>query len=187
MSDGRILMGVVGRPHGVRGLLHVHSYAAVPADLSAYGVLSDERGDRWTLRWRGEGIAELSDATGRTVKDREAAAALVNRRLYVERDRLPEPDEDEFYLSDLIGLSVVERASNGEQAIGRVLAVHDYGAGPSLEIGQGGRSIILPFTRACVPEVEIASGRIVVVMPDEIEVPDDASLEPASGHAVPSP
>ncbi len=186
MSDGRILMGVIGRPHGVRGLLHVHSYAAVPADLAAYGVLSDDHGASWTLRWRGAGIAELTDASGRVMTDRDQAATLVNRRLYVARERLPDPDEDEFYLSDLIGLTVIEHGPEGERPAGRVLAVHDYGAGPSLEIGHGaeedGRSVMLPFTRACVPEVDVARGRVVVVMPDEIEVPDDASLAAPAGN-----
>ncbi|WP_419729179.1 ribosome maturation factor RimM [Lichenicola sp.] len=177
MSEQRILMGVVGRPHGVRGLVHVHSYAAVPSDLARYGVLTDERGGAWTLRWRGEGIAELIDATGAVLKDRDQAATLANRKLYVERDRLPEPDADEFYLADLIGLAAVERTGDGERLLGTVLAVHDYGAGTSLEVGDAGRSVMLPFTRACVPEIEIGVGRIVVVMPDEIEVPDAASLE----------
>ena len=179
MDDRRILMGVVGRPHGVRGLLRVHSYAAVPADLAAYGALSDDRGQCWTLRWRGEGIAELTDADGRTLGDRDAAAALVNRRLYVARERLPEPDEDEFYLADLVGLRAFERAEGGERPAGVVLAVHDYGAGPILELGGDGRTVLLPFTRACVPEVQVAAGRVVVAMPDEIEVTDE-SFEAAS-------
>ena len=177
MGGQRILMGVVGRPHGVQGLVRVHSYAAEPADLAAYGTLSDERGAAWTLRWRGVGIAELTDANGVVLRDRDAAAALVNRRLYVERSRLPDPEEDEFYLSDLIGLAAVERAPDGERPAGTVLAVHDYGAGPSLEVGAAGRSLILPFTRACVPEIDIAGGRIVVVQPDEIEVSDNDSLD----------
>ncbi len=178
MGEARILMGVIGRPHGVRGLVHLHSYATVPADLATYGVLSDDRGGSWTLRWRGEGVAELVDAAGVAVADRERAASLVNRKLYVDRERLPRPETEEFYHADLVGLDAVERSGEGERAIGRVLAVHDYGAGTSLEIGDAAGSVLLPFTRACVPDVAIAAGRIVVVMPDEVEVPDGASLEP---------
>ena len=174
MDDRRILMGMVGRPHGVRGLVRVHSYAAVPADLAAYGALSDDRGGSWTLRWRGEGIAELADATGRTLRDRDEAAHLVNRRLFVDRGRLPEPEPDEFYLADLVGLRAVEHATTGERLVGTVLAVHDYGAGPILELGEHGPTVLLPFTRLCVPEVHLAAGRIVVAMPDEIEVPDES-------------
>ena len=169
----RILIGVIGRPHGVRGLLRVHSYAAVPSDLTAYGALHDDRGALWTVRWRGDGIAELVDAQGRGLADREAAAALVNRRLYVDRDRLPDPDEDEFYLADLVGMSARERIQGMERPLGTVLAVHDYGAGASLEIGHVGRSVMLPFTRACVPEIDLAAGRLLVVRPDEIELPGE--------------
>jgi 16S rRNA processing protein RimM len=180
MDGQRILMGVVGRPHGVRGLVRVHSYAAVPADLARYGTLSDDKGGLWTLKWRGEGIAELFDASGAlgesgvSMRDRDQAATLVNRKLYVERDRLPEPDEDEFYLSDLVGMEAVERTDGGERPVGTVLAVHDYGAGPSLELSDGS---ILPFTRACVPDVRLADRRVVVVMPDEVEVQDEAGTQ----------
>ena len=174
MDDRRILMGVVGRPHGVRGLVRVHRYAAVPTDLSAYGVLSDDHGGTWTLRWRGDGIAELVDEAGQPLRDRDQAARLVNRRLYVSRDRLPEPDTDEFYLADLVGLQAVEHTADGERTLGPVLAVHDYGAGPMLELGRAPATVLLPFTRLCVPVVDLASGRIVVAMPDEVEVPSDA-------------
>ena len=174
MDDRRILMGVVGRPHGVRGLVRVHSYAAVPADLSAYGALSDDHGGAWTLRWRGEGVAELIDNAGQPLRDRDQAARLVNRRLYISRHRLPEPEADEFYLADLVGLQAVEHTAAGERTLGPVLAVHDYGAGPILELGSAPATVLLPFTRLCVPVVDLASGRIVVAMPDEVEVPHDA-------------
>ncbi len=173
MTGQRILMGVVGRPHGVRGLVRVHSYAAVPSDLTAYGALHDDRGKLWTVRWRGEGIAELVDEDGRSLSDRDAASALVNRRLYVDRDLLPDPDEEEFYVADLVGLSARERIEGIEHPMGTVLAVHDYGAGTSLEIGHVGRSVMLPFTRACVPEIDLAAGRLLIVRPDEIEMPGE--------------
>ena len=167
MGDGRILLGVVGRPHGVRGLLHVHSYTAEPGDLAGYGALLDERGRCWTLTWRGEGVAELRDAEGRAVADRDAAAALTNTRLFVERERLPEAGEEEFYLSDLVGLSAVDPAG---ASLGSVATVHDYGAGTSLEIAGAGQALIVPFTRDCVPEVDLAARRVVVVRPVEVEV-----------------
>ena len=107
------------------------------------------------LTWRGQGIGELRGVDGQVLRDRDAAQALVNRKLYVERDRLPEPEPEEFYLADLIGLAAHENGA----VIGSVLAVHDYGAGSSLEIGEGSRSLVLPFTRACVPEVDMAGGR----------------------------
>ncbi|ACI53004.1 16S rRNA processing protein RimM [Gluconacetobacter diazotrophicus PA1 5] len=174
MDRERILMGVVGRPHGVRGLVRVHSYAAVPEDLTAYGALIDEHGQVWSLRWRGDGIAELRDAAGQALSGRDAAQAMVNRRLYVARTSLPEPDQDEFYFTDLIGMDV--RAQGTDAPLGRVLVVHDYGAGVSLELGgQGHAPLILPFTRACFPVVDVAAGRIEAVLPDEIEVQGDLS------------
>lgn len=168
MPESRVLLGVLGRPHGVRGLLHVQSYTADPCDLVAYGPVLDEAGRRWTLAWRGDGIVEVRDADGRTVADRDAAARLTNTRLFIERDRLPPPEEDEFYLADLVGLQAV--AADGS-ALGTVAVVHDYGAGTSLEIAGGAAPVIVPFTRACVPEVDVAAGRVVVVVPDSVEVP----------------
>lgn len=171
MADNTILLGVIGRPHGVRGLVHVTSYTTEPADLAGYGVLSDGAGREFQLSWRAEGVAEISEITGaRTVKitDREAASRLTNTRLFVSRDRLPPPGEEEFYLADLIGLAVAD----GEgRDLGRVAAVHDYGAGTSLEIQpQAGSSLLVPFTRAVVPEVDLSGGRLVVYLPAEIVV-----------------
>ncbi len=166
MTGSRILMGVVGRPHGVRGLVRVHAHAEDPASLSAYGPLIDEQGRRWTLTWRGAGVAALTGADGRPVADRTAAQALTNLRLYIERDRLPPPGEEEFYLSDLVGLRAV--TPDGSE-LGAVSVVHDYGAGASLEI-EGRVPMLVPFTRACVPMVDVPAGRLVVVPPAEAEV-----------------
>jgi 16S rRNA processing protein RimM len=180
LTDRQILLGVVGRPHGVRGLLHVHSYTADPQDLAGYGPLLDEQGRRWTLSWRQAGVAELRDAEGRPVADRTAAERLTNTRLFIERDRLPQPAEDEFYLSDLVGLRAVDPAG---VEIGRVAVVHDYGAGVSLEIARTGPALLVPFTRASVPQVDVRGGAVTVVAPDEIEVPPEAMPEAMQDHA----
>jgi len=163
-------MGVVGRPHGVRGLVRVHSYTADPADLPAYGPFDDGAGRGFSLRWRGDGVAEIAEIVdGRpvAVADRTAAEKLVNLRLYAARDRLPAAGEDEYYLADLVGLQAVDA---GGAPLGQVAAVHDYGAGASLEIA----SLVVPFTRACVPAVDIAAGRVTVCLPEEILVPGSA-------------
>jgi 16S rRNA processing protein RimM len=170
VPGSRILLGVIGRPHGVRGLVHVTSHTADPAALAEYGVLSDDKGRRFTLAWRGAGVAEVFevlDGVPVRVADRDAAGRLTNTRLYVERARLPVPEDDEFYLADLIGLAAVDAAGG---SIGRVVAVHDYGAGASLEIAREGPPLIVPFTRAAVPEIDVAGGRVVVSLPDEVEV-----------------
>lgn len=168
-------MGVIGRPQGVRGLVHVHSYAA--EDLAGYAPLHDEQGRAWTLVWRGKGVAELRDPSGQALADRSAAERLVNVKLFVERAQLPAPGEDDFYLSDLVGLEAV---SSDGAALGLVVQVHDYGAGASLEIVGAGGPLLVPFTKAAVPEVDVAAGRLVVVPPDEIEVPDGSALTQAS-------
>jgi 16S rRNA processing protein RimM len=161
----RILMGVIGRPHGVRGLVRVTSYAD---DLTRYRPLSDDKGRQFVLRWCGEGIAEVAElVAGDEVKvaDRTAAEKLINVRLHIDRAQLPEPDADEFYLADLIGLAVFD-ASGAE--LGTIGAVHDYGAGASLEI-IGQTLTIVPFTRACVPEIDVAGGRATVALPEAVE------------------
>ena len=171
MLAAPILLGVVGRPHGVRGLVRVTSYADPPEALAAYGPLSDETGRRFALRWRGEGVVELAEIVGgteRKITDRDAAARLTNTRLFVARDRLPEPEEDEYYLADLVGLTAVDASG---AAMGRVAAVHDYGAGASLEIERDAGPLVVPFTRDSVPEVDVAGGTVTVTPPIEVDVP----------------
>ncbi len=172
-------MGVVGRPHGVRGLCHVHSYTADPAELARYAPLTDGKGGAWTIAWQSEGVARLTDATGRAVADREAAEKLVNLRLYVERDRLPPAEDDEFYLADLVGLAAVDVAG---KALGCIIATHDHGAGTYLEIAaENAAPVLVPFTKACVPVVDLAARRVVVELPAEIVVSPEAAAH--EGHA----
>jgi 16S rRNA processing protein RimM len=174
VPESRIQVGVIGRAHGVRGLVKVTSHTADPADLTAYGPLSDAEGRVYALRWKAEGVAEVSlivDGVAVKVTDRSQAEKLTNTRLFVERAALPQADEDEYYLADLIGLTAVDLAG---RAIGTVSVVHDYGAGASFEIVGSGAPVIVPFTAACVPTVNIAAGQVVVVMPDEIIVPPEA-------------
>jgi len=157
-------MGVIGRPHGVRGLLHVHSFTQDPIDLPEYGPFVDARGRSFSLQWESEGVArvaEIVDGKKVSVSDRTAAERLVNVQLLMPRDRLPPAEEDEFYVADLVGLEAVTQEG---EPVGRIDAVHDYGAGTSIEIGR----LIVPFTKACVPVVDIAAGRVVVAPPAEI-------------------
>jgi 16S rRNA processing protein RimM len=174
MSEARIQLGVIGRPHGVRGLVRVHSYTAVPAELPDYGPFEDARGRVFTLRFVSDGVAEVSEIAGGRpipVRDRSVAEALVNTPLFVPRARLPAAAEEEFYLADLVGLAAF--APDGT-ALGQVSVVHDYGAGASLEIG----AHLVPFTRACVPMVDLAGGRLTVVLPEEVVVVPTAVAAP---------
>jgi len=133
--------------------------------------LSDDDGRTWSLVWRSDGVAALTDAAGQPVADRNAAERLTNTQLYIDRDRLPPPEEEEFYLADLVGMAASDPAG---APLGRVAVVHDYGAGISLEIARDGMpALIVPFTRGCVPVVDPAAGVLTVVVPDEIVVQDD--------------
>jgi 16S rRNA processing protein RimM len=151
----------------------VHSYTAEPSDLALYAPLYDDQGRTWSLVWRGDGVAELRDARGAALTDRSMAERLVNTRLFVERERLPPPDREEFYLADLVGLAAHDAAG---ALVGNVVEVHDYGAGTSLEIAREGRAALLvPFTRAAVPDIDIPAGRLTVTPPDEIEMREVAA------------
>jgi 16S rRNA processing protein RimM len=132
--------------------------------VTRYGPLEAEDGARVfeiaTLRpAKGHLVARL-----RGVDDRDTAERLTNIKLYVARERLPSPEDDEFYYADLIGLAAV-RADGS--AFGSIVAVHDFGAGTLLEIQPAsGTSLMLPFTKAAVPTVDIAAGRVTVVPPE---------------------
>jgi 16S rRNA processing protein RimM len=149
--------------HGVRGAVKVKSFTADPGDVAAYGPLEDERGDRrFTLRLVGsaKGVV-IARVAG--VADRDAAEALRGLRLYLPRAALPPPGDDEYYHADLIGLDV---ALGDGTILGRVRAVHDFGAGDTLEIDRAeGQPVMVPFTRAVVPVVDLDAGRLVVDPP----------------------
>jgi 16S rRNA processing protein RimM len=166
VDDRLILMGVIGKPHGVRGQLRVNVFAEEPEALETY-TLTDRKGRRFALAWAHENVATLSEITphgARRITDRNEAEALVNVELFVPRSVLPETDEEEFYLTDLIGLEARDETG---KVIGKVANVLDYGAGASLELAPGGR--LLPFTKACVPVVSVSSGYVTVVPPVEVE------------------
>jgi 16S rRNA processing protein RimM len=166
VSDTRVCLGVIAGAHGVKGLVKVKPFTETPQGLAAYGPLSDEPGGRrWTVTFKGEqkGVALLA-LEG--VADRNAAEALKGVRLYVERDRLPPAEEDEVYHADLIGLAAETR---GGKSLGRVLAVHNFGAGDLIEVGEDKkRSQLYPFTREVVPELDLEGGRIVIDPPYEV-------------------
>jgi len=170
----RILVGEIGRPHGVRGLVRFRSFTADPAAIAAYGPLTDESGTRrFAIALRGDDLAEIEG-----VADRDAAARLTGTRLYVERDRLPPPEDEEFYVADLVGLAAETEAG---ETLGRVRAVEEYGGGPILVLDGGPRGErLLPFTRAVVPVVDIAGGRVVVAPPPEVEAPPPKGQEDAA-------
>ncbi len=169
-----ILVGRVAGAFGVRGEVRVSTYTEDPMAVARYKALKRE-----------DGSPALTIASARPVKDgviarcpevasKEAADAMRGLRLYVPREALPPPqDEDEFYLADLIGLSA--ETPEGE-AVGNVKAVHNFGAGDFLEIdpGDGARTVYVPFSKTAVPDVRLSDGRVIVIPPteDDEEAPE---------------
>lgn len=165
-TDKRICVARIGAAHGVRGEVRLWSFTADPLAVTGYGALSTKDGARaFTLakvrEAKGHLVAALDGVT-----TREAAEALNGVELYVPRDRLPPPDEDEFYHADLIGLRA--RTAGGE-ALGTIVAVHNFGAGDLIEIANGGASELLPFDRATVPVIDLGGGFAVIERPTEID------------------
>lgn len=159
-------MGVVGAPHGVRGAVRIKSFTDEPEAVARYGALEDERGERhFALRIIGAAKGDgMVIATLSGVADRDQAEALRGLRLYAPRAALPPPAEDEFYHADLVGLAA--ELADGAR-LGTIIAVHDFGAGDMIEIARPqGQPVLVPFTRAAVPVVDIAGGRVVVDPPE---------------------
>jgi 16S rRNA processing protein RimM len=170
----RIQVGVFGAPHGVRGELRLKSHTGDPLAIGDYGPLSDDAGRRFELTALRPVKDDILVVRVKGVADRAAAAALTHVKLFVDRAALPDADdEEEFYHADLIGL----RAETQDGApVGTVVAVHNHGAGDILEIApDAGETLLLPFTRAVAPVVDVAGGRIVVAPPAEIEVREEES------------
>ena len=162
----RILVSEIGRPHGVRGLVKLRSFTADPAAIASYGPFTDRSGERrFAITFLADGLARVEG-----VADREAAARLTGTGLYVDRAALPPPEEDEFYLADLVGLRAETAAG---EPLGRVRAVEEHGAGAFLVL-DGPPERLVPFTRACVPVVDTAAGRVVVDPPEETAAPPPA-------------
>ncbi|MCT6879822.1 MAG: ribosome maturation factor RimM [Commensalibacter sp.] len=175
MKNQLVHVGTIGRPHGIRGQVRVFSHTQNPEDLNQYGELIDDCGDHWTLDWCGDQVAILINQNGKALDNRNSVEKLTNRKLFVPRDRFPKEEEDEFYLVDLIGLQAkVKSEDNQFESFGKILSIHDYGAGSSLEIEQttgtmAGHKVYIPFTKLCVPIIEIDAGWVGISLPEEIE------------------
>jgi 16S rRNA processing protein RimM len=163
-------VGEFGRAHGLKGEVRLKSHTGEPQAIADYKPLIAANGKTFSLkhvRPAPGGAPDLLIAVVVGVTTREASEALNRVQLYVERGRLPPPEEeDEFLLADLIGLSVHNEAG---ETIGTVVAVPNYGCGDLLEIAptQKGPTALLPFTKAFVPVVDIAGKRVVAVLPDD--------------------
>ncbi|UVF22139.1 ribosome maturation factor RimM [Microvirga terrae] len=173
-------MGEFGRAHGLKGEVRLKSHTGAPQAIAGYRPLIAGDGQTFSLksvRPAPGGAPDLLIAVVDRVTTREAAEALNRVQLFVERDKLPPPDEDdEFLLADLIGLSVQTEAGD---VIGTVIDVPNYGGGDLLEIAPAhkGPTAFLPFTKAFVPVVDVAGKRIVAVPPDDLFEPAKSAPE----------
>ena len=166
-----ICIARIGAPHGVRGAVKLWTFTEDPFAVQTYGPLVTKDGARsFEIATAREAKGHLV-ATLKGIATREDAERLNGIELYIAREKLPETDEDEYYHADLIGLAAVTAA---DEPLGRVTAIHNFGAGDIIEIAPPhGPTMLLPFTNAVVPTVDLANGRVVIELPQEIEGDDD--------------
>jgi 16S rRNA processing protein RimM len=155
-----ILLGRIAAAHGVRGDVLIKTFTERPEDIAAYGPLDDGRGRSLTVkvvRVTPKGV--VARIAG--VADRNGAEALKGIGLHIGRDRLPAPEDGQFYHADLIGLAAVDPEG---AAIGQVVGVFNHGAGDMLEVrlAATGKTELVAFTDAFVPDVDLKAGRVVV-------------------------
>ena len=163
----QICIARIGAAHGVRGAVKLWTFTEDPLAVKTYGPLVTKDGARSFE------IATAREAKGRLVATlkgiatREDAERLNGIELYIAREKLPATDESEYYHADLIGLAAVDAA---HEPLGRIVAIHNFGAGDIIEIAPpSGTTLLLPFTHAVVPSVDLKGGRVVVEVPAEIE------------------
>ncbi len=167
MSPSHICVARIGAAHGVRGAVRLWTFTEDPLAVKRYGPLAARDGARHfevtsTREAKGHLVATLKGIT-----TREEAERLNGIELYVAREKLPATDENEYYLADLIGLAAVTAK---DEPLGRVVAIHNFGAGDIIEIAPlHGATMLLPFSNAVVPTVDLPGGRVVIELPGEIE------------------
>ena len=170
-----ICVARIGAAHGVRGAVKLWTFTEDPFAVKEYGPLTTRDGAR---QFEVTHVREARDhlvATLKGIATREDAERLNGIELYIAREKLPETDEGEYYHADLIGLAAVNAA---QEPLGRVIAIHNFGAGDIIEIAPAkGPTMLLPFTNAVVPTVDLAAGRVVIELPQEIEGDEARSAE----------
>jgi len=171
-----ICIARIGAPHGVRGEVKLWPFTEDPMAVLHYGPLSTKDGARQFEVVRARVAKDHLVAVLKGVNDRDEAARVNGIELYIPRDKLPPTDDGEYYHADLIGLRAIDAAGTD---IGKVFAVHNFGAGNIIEIAPlQGPTLLLPFTDAVVPTVDLAQGHVVIELPNEIDgdTPSDADI-----------
>lgn len=167
MTD-RICVGAIAGSFGVQGEVRLKSFCAEPTAIADYGLLYTEDGSRSFKVKLTRPVAGGLGARLTGIATKEEADALKGTNLYADKARLPRLPDDEYYYADLIGLDVRD---TGGATLGKVIAVHNHGAGDILEINGPAlpRGLLLPFTLANVPTVDVAAGCLVADLPDGLE------------------
>jgi 16S rRNA processing protein RimM len=174
----QICVARIGAAHGVRGEVKLWTFTEDPFAVKRYGPLSTKDGARQFEVTRAREAKDHLVATFKGVATRDEAERLNGLELYVAREKLPATDDDEYYHADLIGLAAVTTAGH---PLGRVVAIHNFGAGDIIEIAPPqGATMLLPFTNAVVPMVDLKGGRVVIELPEEIDGDDPAAADLAA-------
>jgi 16S rRNA processing protein RimM len=167
-----ICIARIGAAHGVRGAVKLWTFTEDPLAVLRYGTLATQDGTRQFVVTHAREAKGHLVATLKGIATRDDAERLNGIELYIARDKLPATGEDEYYHADLVGLAAVNVAG---EPLGRVTAIHNFGAGDIIEIAPArGAAMLLPFTNAVVPTVDLAEGRLVIELPAEIEGDDPA-------------
>jgi len=173
--SNRILMAQVGSAHGIRGEVRVKAFGEDPLALADFGTLVSENGQTYRITNLRPAKGQMLVARFKGIGDRTAAEALNGTKLYIDREQLPEPDEDEFYLTDLIGCTAV---NENAETVGRVVAVPNFGAGDLLDLElSDGSTLLVPFSEDYVPEVDIAQRMVTVASLDMFQAMDEDDAE----------
>ena len=161
-----VVVAEIGAAHGLKGEVRLRSFTGKPMDVAGYGPLTAPNGRQFeilSVRPAAGPRSSMLIARFKEIADRNAAEALTGTQLSMPYARLPAPEEDEYFHADLIGLMAVTPEG---ATIGTVVAVQNYGAGDLVEIApERGETILVPFTDAAIPEIDVAGKRIVVVPP----------------------
>ena len=168
MADDQklICVGVIASPHGVRGALKIKSFTADPADIFTFTQLQNSDGELLALTPKGQ-AGQFLLAVMEGVDDRNAAEQLKGTKLYIERSQLPETQEGEFYIEDLVGLAV--DLADGRR-VGTVKQVMNYGAGDIVEVQfNNGSEEMFSFTDDNFPEVDLTAGKVILTAPEILE------------------
>lgn len=176
-----IQMAVIGAAHGIRGEVRVKTFTGDPLALADYGPLRTSDGRAFeVLDIRPAGSVVVVRLKG--VSDRNAAEALNGTALFVDRSALPnDTDEGEFYHADLVGLAVRDET---DAVVGKITAVQNFGGGDILEITHGGsKGVLVPFTKAAVPLVDVGAGFVRIDTIAAGLVDDDADNRPPPGDS----